>query len=87
MWGMPIWRSRWAAPRPKEAGPLLAHLHLQDNDGLLDRHWSPGQGGVNWRALFAALQTLPSHPRLILEVRHEQLPVAAQWLVAQGLAC
>ncbi|AWR87761.1 sugar phosphate isomerase/epimerase family protein [Meiothermus taiwanensis] len=71
----------------KEAGPLLAHLHLQDNDGLLDRHWSPGQGGINWRALFAALEALQSRPRLILEVRHEQLPVAAQWLLAQGLAC
>ncbi|MCS7068542.1 MAG: sugar phosphate isomerase/epimerase family protein [Meiothermus sp.] len=70
----------------QEAGELLGHLHLQDNDGLLDRHWPPGEGRIHWRALFQALSRLGSQPRLILEVRHERLPEAARWLVAQGLA-
>ncbi|RDI94550.1 sugar phosphate isomerase/epimerase [Meiothermus sp. QL-1] len=70
----------------REAGPLLGHLHLQDNDGLLDRHWPPGEGGIRWGALFRALAELEVRPRLILEVRHERLAEAAAWLVGQGLA-
>ncbi len=70
----------------REAGEMLAHLHLQDNDGMLDRHWSPGQGRIHWRALFAALRTIRVQPRLILEVQHEQLASAGEWLVGQGLA-
>lgn len=69
-----------------EAGKLLAHVHLQDNDGLLDRHWPPGEGQINWRALFRALTKSEARPRLILEVRHEQLAGAANWLVEQGIA-
>jgi sugar phosphate isomerase/epimerase len=37
----------------REAGPMLAHLHLQDSDGNIDRHWVPGQGQMNWYALCA----------------------------------
>ncbi|MBO1438433.1 sugar phosphate isomerase/epimerase family protein [Meiothermus sp. CFH 77666] len=70
----------------QEAGNLLGHLHLQDNDGLLDRHWPPGEGRLHWRALFQALSKVESRPRLILEVRHERLAQAASWLVEQGLA-
>jgi sugar phosphate isomerase/epimerase len=70
-----------------EAGKLLAHLHLQDSDGLLDRHWPPGEGQVNWRALFRALARIETRPRLILEVHHEHLPTAIRWLVDQGMAC
>ncbi len=70
----------------QEAGNLLGHLHLQDNDGLLDRHWPPGEGRLHWRALFQALSMIESRPRLILEVRHERLSQAASWLVGQGLA-
>ena len=70
-----------------EAGSLLAHVHLQDSDGLLDRHWPPGEGRINWRALFRALAKIETRPRLILEVHHEQLPNAIRWLVDQGMTC
>ncbi len=69
-----------------EAGNLLAHVHLQDNDGLLDRHWPPGEGHINWQVLFRALSRIESRPRLILEVRHEHLSSAIQWIVDQGIA-
>ena len=69
-----------------EAGRWLGHLHLQDNDGLLDRHWPPGEGRIHWSALFRALSKVEARPRLILEVRHEALPVASRGLVALGLA-
>ncbi len=28
----------------RDAGSLLTHVHLEDTDGLLDRHWAPGRG-------------------------------------------
>ncbi|MBB6100130.1 sugar phosphate isomerase/epimerase [Deinobacterium chartae] len=69
-----------------DAGELLGHLHLQDNDGGLDRHWAPGQGDIKWHALFKALQKQPHQPRMILEVAPDDIRPAADWLAAQGLA-
>jgi sugar phosphate isomerase/epimerase len=53
------------------AGDLLAHIHIQDADGFADRHWLPGEGTVNWRAVFRALSKLSSKPRLIIEVKDQ----------------
>jgi len=69
-----------------EAGQLLGHVHLQDNDGFLDRHWNPGQGSINWRALFRALAKIDARPRMILEVRGPEIAPAWSWMVEQGLA-
>ncbi|MGI6374912.1 MAG: sugar phosphate isomerase/epimerase family protein [Anaerolineae bacterium] len=66
------------------AGDLLAHVHLQDGDGVIDRHWQPGQGRMNWPALFAALRGAPADTVLIIEVR-DGLQAAA-WLAERGLA-
>jgi sugar phosphate isomerase/epimerase len=69
----------------REGGNRLAHLHLQDTDGLWDRHWGPGHGQINWFALFEALGTVNSNPRLILELSDKRdLGRAAQWLAAKG---
>jgi sugar phosphate isomerase/epimerase len=68
----------------REAGPYLAHMHLQDGDGCADRHWAPGRGSINWYAVFDALAELPEMPRLILETR--QIDEGAAWLAAQGYA-
>lgn len=71
----------------RDAGALLEHVHLQDTDGNVDRHWAPGDGAVNWFALFEALAELPQRPRLILELREPcHLPRAAAWLAGRGLA-
>jgi len=71
----------------REAGPLLAHLHLQDSDGNIDRHWAPGLGQMNWYALFEALAPLTHNPRLILEIKQKDaLRSAAAWLAERGLA-
>ncbi|MBS7701764.1 sugar phosphate isomerase/epimerase family protein [Chelatococcus asaccharovorans] len=53
------------------AGADLHHIHLQDADGYADRHWHPGDGELNWRAIFAAIARLPQTPRLIIEVRDQ----------------
>ena len=73
-----------------EAGPLLGHVHLQDNDGMYDYHWQPGQGSVNWGSLMRAIGTLETaggeqRPRLLLEVRRGEVKSAAAWMVGQGL--
>jgi sugar phosphate isomerase/epimerase len=68
------------------AGDTLAHLHIQDNDGYADRHWSPGEGTVRWQAVFRALGRLKVKPRLLLEVRDKtQIRRAADYLAALGL--
>lgn len=51
------------------ANERLRHVHVQDADGYADRHWHPGEGTLNWQALFAALNRLPEMPRLIVEVK------------------
>jgi len=71
----------------REAGTLLGHLHVQDTDGHGDRHWAPGDGELNWFALFEALRELPHRPRLLLELRQPQdIRRAADWLVHHGFA-
>ena len=68
------------------AGTRLAHMHIQDADGYADRHWAPGEGTMNWHAVFAALRETGANPRLVLELRDEtRLLDGADWLIANGL--
>jgi sugar phosphate isomerase/epimerase len=60
-------------------------VHLQDTDGLSDRHWCPGNGNLNWYALFTALAALPQRPRLILELHdYAEIPTGAAYLTAHN---
>ncbi|NJN18546.1 MAG: sugar phosphate isomerase/epimerase [Oscillochloris sp.] len=69
----------------REAGPLLAHVHVQDSDGHLDRHWAPGDGAINWYALFEAIGELAHQPRMVLELRdHSHIPRGAAYLAERG---
>jgi sugar phosphate isomerase/epimerase len=52
-----------------DAGVQLAHVHLQDVDGHADRHWAPGEGEIEWTAVFRALAACESDPHLVLELR------------------
>jgi len=73
----------------REAGDLLGHLHLQDTDGNWDRHWAPGEGEIDWFALFEALGQLDDQPRLVVELRDQsrrRIEQGALWLARQGLA-
>jgi sugar phosphate isomerase/epimerase len=71
----------------RDSGSLLSHMHLQDSDGQTDRHWAPGDGNVNWFALFEELSILERKPRLILELRdHRNIERAAQYLTNRGFA-
>lgn len=69
------------------AGDMLEHVHIQDADGFADRHWLPGEGSVNWLAVFKAFGALTSNPRLVLEVRDQPgLMKGVRHLVDLGLA-
>lgn len=79
------------APPPdyyvRVAGNLLGHVHLQDTDGYTDRHWTIGDGKVDWKELFSALGEIDSQPRLILELKDcSSIPTAAKWLQERNLA-
>lgn len=71
----------------KAAGNRLRHIHLQDADGYADRHWTLGEGTINWQSVFEALAKLDSNPRLIVELRdHSGLPASIANMAALGLA-
>ncbi|MEM9798116.1 MAG: sugar phosphate isomerase/epimerase family protein [Pseudomonadota bacterium] len=70
----------------RDAGDGLAHVHLQDVDGHADRHWPPGEGEIEWAAVFRALADAPA-PHLVLELRDKAtIPQGFAWLRARGLA-
>lgn len=52
-----------------DARDLLAHVHLHDMDGHADRHWPPGDGAIEWVAVFRALCECNGDPPLALEPR------------------
>lgn len=84
--GHNIVTEQFGGPPPHEwvnaAGALLKHMHLQDGDGMVDRHWLPGQGCLNWWALFNALRQSSADPVLIVEVRDAL--AGANWLIERG---
>lgn len=71
----------------RAAGPYLAHVHVQDTDGLSDRHWAPGEGRINWHGVFDALHDATgSTPRLLLELRdYARIPKGEAHLKSLGL--
>jgi sugar phosphate isomerase/epimerase len=46
----------------------LTHVHLHDNDGTGDLHWSPGRGNIDFEPFFAALTQWTPQVTLSLEV-------------------
>lgn len=72
----------------RDAGAQLQHVHLQDVDGHADRHWPPGDGAIEWTAVFHALADCPAAPHLVLELRNKgQIPKGFEYLKSLGLAC
>lgn len=71
----------------RDAGDQLAHVHLQDLDGHADRHWAPGDGEIEWAAVFRALADCNSAPHLVLELRDKAtIPAGFAHLERLGLA-
>ncbi|MTI19135.1 sugar phosphate isomerase/epimerase [Rhodobacteraceae bacterium RKSG542] len=71
----------------RSAGAHLQHIHLQDCDGLADRHWEMGAGTINWSEFFEVLWAEGSRPRLLIELfENSKIPEAAAHLEKLGLA-
>jgi len=71
----------------RDAGEQLQHVHLQDLDGHADRHWAPGEGEIEWGAVFRALSDCDSAPHLVLELRDKStIPQGFAYLRDLGLA-
>ncbi|MBR5439422.1 MAG: sugar phosphate isomerase/epimerase [Clostridia bacterium] len=41
-----------------EIGSRVKNLHISDNDGLLEKHWLPGNGIINFNAVLSALEKI-----------------------------
>ena len=39
--------------------PYVACCHLQDNDGISDKHWLPGKGNIDWGHIMGLLNKAP----------------------------
>ena len=75
------------APRAvRMAGERLYTTHLQDNLGQRDDHMPPGQGTIDWPALFAALAQVGYSRTLMLELtdRAEHRPYDQDLELEQG---
>lgn len=71
----------------RDAGDQLQHVHIQDLDGHADRHWAPGEGEIEWHAVFRALADCTSAPHLVLELRDKaDIPAGFNHLKTLGLA-
>ncbi|MEX0284788.1 MAG: sugar phosphate isomerase/epimerase family protein [Paracoccaceae bacterium] len=72
----------------RDAGNQLRHVHIQDLDGYADRHWAPGEGEIEWEAVFRALGDCESEPHLVLELRDKgDIQKGFAYLRDLGLAC
>lgn len=49
-------------------GHLLSSTHFSDNDGLLDDHWLPGHGKIDWNRIGACFPSTRYSGSLSLEV-------------------
>lgn len=49
-------------------GPVLAHVHLNNNDGRVDVHCALDDGVLNYGALIPQLRALPVPPTMTLEM-------------------
>lgn len=70
----------------REAGDLLVHIHVADNDGEMDRHWGAGDGNISWYPIFEAFKQLSAMPRLILELPPARAKRGAAYFAAAGYA-
>ena len=56
------------AEEVREAGDLLAALHINDNDGSRDQHLVPGEGTIDWHSFLEALKDTGYDGLLMFEI-------------------
>lgn len=71
----------------RRLGPRILTLHLSDYDDVDERHWLPGTGTVDWRALRASLEAVGYQGPWLYEVRSRyQDPLADAAMLAGNFA-
>lgn len=86
-WAQHVCGAPSAAAFIADAGEDLAHVHLQDTDGLADRHWVLGEGNIAFPEIFAALGNINANPHLIIEINDfSRVQEACAYLESLGLA-
>ncbi len=58
-------------------GDRIFNTHFSDNEGHTNAHWRPGRGKIDWKAIFAALETIGYSGPITLEL--EDAPGASHW--------
>ncbi len=53
----------------RRSEPRLSHLHLHDNDGSGDHHRPPGEGSLDWPAIYQAIEELHFNGHGAVEIR------------------
>ncbi len=48
-------------------GKYIITMHVSDNDGLVERHFLPGDGVINWKEVFEELDKIGYDSTMILE--------------------
>jgi sugar phosphate isomerase/epimerase len=56
----------------RHIGSRIATLHISDNDGLDERHWTPGDGIIRWPDVLAALDQTGYEGVFMYEVRNPE---------------
>lgn len=74
------------ADEARIAGDRLIALHLQDTDGVVDRHWAPGQGTITWPHVLAALIEIRFRGAWTFEIRSGDVPLAQLAAQIRGIA-
>ena len=66
------------------AGHRLIHVHVHDNRGTHDDHLAPGEGSVNWEAVFAGLAGVRYEGPLMLELHCPGVALCGHYQHAAG---
>lgn len=51
----------------RNAGKHIITMHVSDNDGIVERHFMPGDGVINWKEVFSELEKIGYNETMIVE--------------------
>lgn len=76
-----LWESH--ADFIKEAGKRIITTHLSDYDFVNERHWVPGDGQIDWKALYEGLESVGYDGPYLFELKEN---ISGEKMTARELA-
>ncbi len=49
-------------------GPYIKHIHINDNDGIIDSHMELGKGNINYKEIYPLIKELKNNPTILIEI-------------------